>query len=219
MAALAGTSSRNSSKPPSADRPAKPAPKPLRQASGGQVGHDGTTLARVAHPDEVVRHEPRACSGAGPTLAGAPDAGTVRPQVFDLSPILYVSSIRSSPPDAPARRTVAGARRNKSTPGAVRAATVMIYLVLGQFRGAHRLRALSELFGAPVKALPDVPVAETGMGGSVSSTLSAPDCNARAEALIGAEEPPRRDLLALLPASLSHLAFMQVAHPRSKEKS
>lgn len=58
-----GQNSQNSSRPPSSDSPSvKPAPKSLRGRSGrrpgGQDGHPGSTLARVADPDEVVRHEP-----------------------------------------------------------------------------------------------------------------------------------------------------------------
>ncbi len=84
--------SHNSSKPPSSDALAKK-PQSLRQASGlrpgGQPGHKGTTLKRVAVPDRVVRHDPSAsCDRCGQTLALAdavvsPD----RRQVFDLPPL------------------------------------------------------------------------------------------------------------------------------------
>jgi len=60
-------SPRNSSRPPSGEGPGKPAPKSLRRRTGrrpgGQDGHAGSTLARVAKPDRKVRHEP---AGAGP---------------------------------------------------------------------------------------------------------------------------------------------------------
>ena len=51
--------SHNSSKPPSSDGLAKK-PKSLRQSGGrkpgGQAGHEGTTLERVATPDVIVQH-------------------------------------------------------------------------------------------------------------------------------------------------------------------
>lgn len=86
------TNSRNSSKPPSTDGLAKPAPKSLRSSSGrrpgGQAGHQGSILNRVTNPDEVVRHEPVACGGCGAGLSDAqPEVGVQRRQVFDLGPV------------------------------------------------------------------------------------------------------------------------------------
>jgi transposase len=61
---------RNSSRPPSSEGLAKPAPRSLRKKSGrkpgGQDGHKGTTLAQAARPDREVRHEPGCCAGAEP---------------------------------------------------------------------------------------------------------------------------------------------------------
>jgi hypothetical protein len=77
-------SSANSSKPPSADGLAKPAPKSLRPRSGRGLGRpkgqDGVTLERFADPD-VVRHLPAVCAGCGNGLAGAQPvpAGPGRP--------------------------------------------------------------------------------------------------------------------------------------------
>jgi transposase len=52
--------SKNSSKPPSSDGLAKPAPKSLREPglnpNGGQKGHSGTTLRQSAQIDETVNH-------------------------------------------------------------------------------------------------------------------------------------------------------------------
>ena len=80
-----GLNSQNSSKPPSSDGLAKPAPKSLRgktnRKPGGQNGHPGSTLAQVAVPDEVLRHEPVACRGCGNGLAGAAEVGVHRRQV------------------------------------------------------------------------------------------------------------------------------------------
>src|SRR3954467_9287276 len=85
-------SSRNSSKPPSSDGLDKPAPTSLRGRSGrkpgGQPGREGRTLRRVAVPDEVVVHEPGACSGCGgPLPADGPPTRIIRRQVFDIPTI------------------------------------------------------------------------------------------------------------------------------------
>src|SRR3982751_1173197 len=85
-------SSRNSSKPPSSDGLAKPAPKSLRgrtgRKPGGQPGREGRTLRQVAVPDEVVVHEPGACTGCGGTLpADGRPARVIRRQVFDIPQI------------------------------------------------------------------------------------------------------------------------------------
>src|SRR3954462_2547425 len=85
-------SSRNSSKPPSADGLGKPAPKSLRGRSGrkpgGQLGREGRTLRQVAVPDEVVVHEPGGCAGCGgPLSADGPPSRFIRRQVFDIPQI------------------------------------------------------------------------------------------------------------------------------------
>ena len=53
--------SKNSSKPPSSDGLAKPAPKSLRLSgqnpTGGQKGHSGTTLRQSAQVEETVNHQ------------------------------------------------------------------------------------------------------------------------------------------------------------------
>ena len=79
--------SRNSSKPPSSDGPSKPKPKSLRKPGerppGGQKGHKGNTLEKVAEPDWTVQHAPPAhCDGCQSPLPEAKVAETR--QVFDL---------------------------------------------------------------------------------------------------------------------------------------
>jgi hypothetical protein len=68
-------SSSNSSKPPSSDGLAKPAPKSLRPRSGRgpgrPKGQDGVTLQRVVDP-VVVRHARRCARGAGPAWPRLP---------------------------------------------------------------------------------------------------------------------------------------------------
>lgn len=84
--------SRNSSKPPSSDGLNKPAPKSLREAgqrpSGGQKGHPGRTLKKVAKPDKTVRHEPPGqCDACGRALSE--QAVIDSRQVFDLPPLRF----------------------------------------------------------------------------------------------------------------------------------
>ena len=66
---------RNSSKPPSAEGLAKPAPRSQRGKSGRKPGRPkgqpGATLELTDHPDEVVTHEPGRCAGCGAGLSGA----------------------------------------------------------------------------------------------------------------------------------------------------
>ncbi|HEY7224510.1 MAG TPA: DUF6444 domain-containing protein [Micromonosporaceae bacterium] len=86
-----GQNPRNSNQPPSSEGLGKPAPKSLRGKSGrrpgGQPGHEGRTLRQVDNPDKVVPHEPTACAGCGASLAGAPQVGVVRRQVFEIPPM------------------------------------------------------------------------------------------------------------------------------------
>jgi transposase len=82
-----GLDSSTSSRPPSSDGlRKKPASlrEPSGKTSGGQPGHKGDTLKRVADPDRIVLHEARACRycGAGLRLSMAREMETR--QVFDL---------------------------------------------------------------------------------------------------------------------------------------
>lgn len=83
--------SRNSSRPPSSDGLAKPAPRSLRRPSGrkpgGQPGHDGGHLAQVALPDEIVDHVPAVCGECHGALGDGVDVGHRARQVFDLPEI------------------------------------------------------------------------------------------------------------------------------------
>jgi hypothetical protein len=81
-------SSANSSKPPSSDGLAKPAPKSLRPKSGRgpgrPKGQDGVTLERLADPDVVIRHVPATCAGCGTSLAEAIEVDMTWRQVVDV---------------------------------------------------------------------------------------------------------------------------------------
>lgn len=101
MEAQLHQNSTNSSKPPSSDGLAKPAPKSLRTANGrkpgGQPGHAGHTLEPVEHPDQIAPLRLTACS-CGCTFH--PDDQPTFPyeprQVFDLpEPKLQVTEYRA----------------------------------------------------------------------------------------------------------------------------
>jgi len=151
--------SRNSSKPPSSDGLAKPAPRSLRRRGarkpGGQDGHPGSTLAPVAVPNEVVPHEPGCCRGCGHDLSGAPEVGREHRQVFDIPPI----SVRVTEHQMIKRRCECGTVTSAQPPEGVaapvqygtRIAAIVVYLYVGQFLSKKRTAAaLAELFGTPI---------------------------------------------------------------------
>ena len=154
-------SSSNSSKPPSSDGLAKPAPKSLRGRSGRSPGRPGgqpgSTLRQVEVPDEVVRHAPSVCGGCGNGLAGAVQVDVVRRQVFDVpEPRIVVTEhqivtlacdcghhTRGQAPDQVAAPVSYGPRL----------AGIGVYLLHGQFLSTGRTaQALGDLFGVPVVA-------------------------------------------------------------------
>jgi transposase len=86
-----GLTSRTSSKPPSADGPAKPPPRSRREPSGRlpgkQPGEPGFTLRQVSDPDRVRVHRPHRCEGCGGGLRRASVTSVEVRQVFDLPPV------------------------------------------------------------------------------------------------------------------------------------
>ena len=116
--------SRNSSKPPSSDGYEKPSPKKrsLRERSGrkpgGQEGHEGAHLERVALPDRVIVHEPDVCEDCGRDLADGEELeGGESRQVFDIPEKLALEVIEHL---AKARRCKACGRVNEGRfPGGV----------------------------------------------------------------------------------------------------
>lgn len=99
LEALLRKDSRTSSKPPSSDGPAKPAPRSRRERTGRgpgkQPGEPGFTLRQVDAPDEVHVHRPAWCQGCSRSLRRAPVVSVEARQVFDLPPVrLAVSEHR-----------------------------------------------------------------------------------------------------------------------------
>jgi transposase len=151
--------SANSSKPPSSDGLAKPAPKSLRGRSGRRPGRPsgqpGTTLEQVAEPDVVIRHAPSVCGGCGGDLAAATEAGVLRRQVFDVpEPKLIVTEHQIvTLACGCGHQTQATAPGTASAPVSYgpRLAGIGVYLLHGQFLSTARTaQALGEVFAAPV---------------------------------------------------------------------
>jgi transposase len=169
---------RNSSKPPSSEGLAKPAPRSLRKKSGQKPGRPkgqpGATLEMTDRPDEVVWHEPGRCTGCGAGLSGAPVTGSKRRQVIDLPGDItaVVTEHRII-----TRRCSCGQVTGGTAPGGVaapvqygpRITAVCAYLWHGQFLSRGRTcDAVSELFGVPVS-----PGTVAGMVRRIAASLGA----------------------------------------------
>jgi transposase len=156
LAAQVKTNSRNSSKPPSSDGPARPSPKSLRGKSGRKPGRPegqpGTTMELSEHPDKKVRHRPAKCGCCGKSLRNAPVTAVERRQVIDVPPVKTVTTEHQM-------LTVkcgCGRETKAPSPDGVNAPVqygprIMgtgIYLWHGQFLSRDRAcQALSDMFG------------------------------------------------------------------------
>lgn len=151
--------SRNSSRPPSSDGLSKPPPKSLRRPSGrkpgGQRGHRGGNLEKVAVPDVILDHVPSVCAGCDRDLSEGVDAGYLARQVFDLPEI----RLRSSEHRAHTRRCACGHETTAVFPDAVSAPTqygprvraLGLYLVSYQHLPYVRAaRLMSDWVGTPI---------------------------------------------------------------------
>lgn len=154
--------SHNSSKPPSSDGLAKK-PKSLRESSGrkpgGQAGHEGATLKRVATPDVIVQHPlPEHCERCGAHLGAQADALVEdRRQVFDLvQPVLQVTEHRGYE-----MQCRCGQRHRSIFPDNVSAPvqygpvikSTLVYLTQQQLLPIERTtQILSDLFGVKLSA-------------------------------------------------------------------
>ena len=104
LEARLASNSRNSSKPPSSDGLNKPKPKSLRKRgerpTGGQKGHKGHTLEKVANADRIVQHAPPAqCNACHRLLPESWVVETRQVSIFHRC-VLRSPSIRSWPRSA-----------------------------------------------------------------------------------------------------------------------
>jgi transposase len=156
LAAQVKANSRNSSKPPSSDGLAKPAPKSLRGKSGRKPGRPkgqpGATMGLTDHPDKKVRHRPAKCGCCGKSLKGAEVTAVERRQVIDIPQVRakttehQLLTLRCGC----GRETKAGAPDGVTAPVQYgpRIMGTGIYLWHGQFLSRDRAcRALAEMFG------------------------------------------------------------------------
>jgi transposase len=89
LQARLGKTSANSSKPPASDGYAKPKRttslrKPGQKPRGGQPGHEGDPLKRVATPDQTAVHPVVACDYCGADLRDVAVTRQDERQVFDI---------------------------------------------------------------------------------------------------------------------------------------
>jgi transposase len=156
-----GLNSSNSGKPPSSDGFKKPSRvtnqrEKTSRKSGGQVGHEGTTLGQVATPDKVIEHFPPLCTGCGGTWSREQVTGHQKRQVFDIpQPVIEVTEPQAHSCWCPVCRIETQA----TFPAAVTAATqygatvvaLVVYLQAWQLLPEDRLAELmSDVFGVEV---------------------------------------------------------------------
>jgi transposase len=217
-----GQTPRNSHKPPSSEGYEKPAPRSRRERtdrrSGGQPGHEGTTLRRVKDPDERVVHRPAACAGCGAKLAEAPVVSTEARQVFDLPEIV----LRVVEHALEHRRCGCGRVTMAPTPAGVGGPVqygpgvraLATYLQAAQhLQLARTAELLAELIGAPVSEgslagwYPDaaagldpfLDTVTTGLAGA--EVVGADETGARVEGSLAWIHAARTDTLTLYTVS------------------
>ena len=154
--------SHNSSLPPSTDPPWQKVlrTRSLRKKSGrrvgGQPGHRGVTLRRVARPGRLITHAPETCPGCGASLHEAEVIAPGRRQVCAPPPVrLTVTEHRAETRRRPACRMTAKAEFPAGISAPVRsgygplarAAYLDLYQLLPVARTSEALR---DLFGCPL---------------------------------------------------------------------
>jgi transposase len=191
LAARVSQNSQNSSRPPSSDGLAKPAPKSLRKKSGRKPGRPkgqpGVTMELTGSPDRRVRHVPSCCAGCGSSLAGAAETGVERRQVTEIPPVraeVTEHQLIELQCGGCGTRTKAAAPAGVTAPVQYgpRFAAMGVYLWHGQFLSRDRAcRAMADLFGCAPS-----PGALASMARK-AARLTAPALKAIISALIRAE--------------------------------
>ena len=90
LEAIIAKNSNNSSKPPSSDgfkKKTKSLRKKNGKRQGGQQGHTGNTLQKVAVPDHIIVHKVEKCEHCGCDLTETDIHSLSKRQVFDLPPM------------------------------------------------------------------------------------------------------------------------------------
>jgi len=173
--------SENSSQPPSRDGLQKPAPKSVRGKSGkkrgGQTGHAGQTLQRVAEPDAVVVHSVTTCAHCQADLQAVAVSGVERRQVFELPEVvLAVTEQQAEPKRCPG----CGQTSRAAFPPAVtqpvqygpRIRAQMVYFHSAQFIPLARTAAiLQDVYGQAVS--------EATIVGAVAEAVHVDESGAR----------------------------------------
>jgi len=150
--------SHNSHKPPSSDglkRVIKPTRVKSNKSSGGQQGHEGSTLAMVETPDHIVHHPVTGCKKCGHNLT-AVQGRIIRHQITDIPPVeIEVTEHQAELKECPCcgATTVAlfpeGARKSVQYGPRIKAVTLL--LMYYQLIPNERLcEALKDLYGCTI---------------------------------------------------------------------
>jgi transposase len=151
--------SKNSNKPPSSDGLAKPQPKSQRKSSGkksgGQEGHKGSTLQKVAKPDHTVILHATSCPCQA-DLSNTAAIGFECRQVFELpKPKLEVTEFKAEIKICPDCGMQVKAEfpelLNAPVQYGERFRALLVYLNNQQLIPANRIsQMMADLFNAPV---------------------------------------------------------------------
>jgi transposase len=151
--------SHNNSKPPSSDTTknyTNDSKKKSSRSSGGQHGHEGSTLKRVATPDQVILHSVDECTHCGHSLLTVKAQSIKKRQVIDVPPITpVVTEHQAESKSCPHCGVVSQAQFPSAVTKAVQYGetikAIASYLMQYQLIPAARTREfLNDILGCPV---------------------------------------------------------------------